>query len=376
MNLPPFHNPALLARAFTHRSYLNEHPDSGEDNERLEFLGDAVLDFVSGSFLYQRYPTMSEGQLTRVRSALVRAERLAALAEKFDLGDQLRMGKGEEETGGRERVSMLGDAFEAVIGALYLDAGLEAVRAFVEPLFAPLAETILQAEHDQDAKSYFQEIAQAEYRHTPRYRTIAAEGPEHERMFTVEVVVGENVFGAGQGRNKNAATQAAARNALERLTPRRLLITGASGYVGGQLMNAARLWTVTGTYFSRPFTPRAGSIATALDLTDFNAARQIMTDARPTAIIHTACSNRGDLSAIISAARNLATLADEQGIRLVHLSTDLVFDGEHAPYPDDAPLRPLMDYGKAKAEAEALVLELCPSAVIVRPSLVWGAQPA
>lgn len=374
MPLPPFRDPTLLQRALTHRSYINEHPDAGEDNERLEFLGDAVLDFIAGSFLFHRYPKMAEGQLTRLRSALVRMEQLAALAEQFELGQALRLGKGEVETGGRTRPSMLADAFEALIGALFLDVGLEVVRKLVEPLFASLTEQILKNENDQDAKSYLQEIAQAEYRHTPAYQVIAAEGLDHERTFTVQVSIGGKVFGTGRGRSKGAATQAAAKDALQHFSPRHLLITGASGYLGAHLLQSTRYWQVTGTYFSRPLASLNGH-GVQLDLTDAEAVQRHFSTLRPTVIIHAACSNRGDLNAIVSAARNVAMMARMLSAHLIHISTDLVFDGEHPPYGETTRPSPVMDYGKAKAEAEAVVTELCPDAVIVRPSLIWGLQP-
>src|SRR5512139_1138569 len=206
--IPSFRDPSLLQRALTHRSYLNEHPEAMEDNERLEFLGDAVLDFVTGAFLYHRYPELQEGRLTRLRAALVRTEQLAVFAQAVGLGPLVRLGRGEEA--GRTRPALLCAAFEAVIGAYFLDAGIGAVRAYVEPLFQPAAEHILSAEKDTDAKSLLQEWAQARRGQTPRYNTLAATGPDHEKKFTVEVRIGEEVFGVGEGPNKQAAAQAAA----------------------------------------------------------------------------------------------------------------------------------------------------------------------
>jgi ribonuclease-3 len=217
MALPHFISRSLLLRALTHRSYVNEHAEAGEDNERLEFLGDAVLDFVIGSFLYHRYPEMDEGGLTRLRSALVNTEQLAALARMIDLGSRLRLGKGEAESGGRNRASLLCDAFEAVIGAYYLDAGLGAVQAYVEPLFAAAAERILVGEKGIDAKSQFQEWAQATLGQTPRYAPVSATGPDHNREYTVEVLVGDESYGSGSGSSKQTATQAAAQAALRRV---------------------------------------------------------------------------------------------------------------------------------------------------------------
>jgi len=159
---------------------------------------------------------------------------------------------------------------------------------------------------------------------------------------------------------------------------KRLLITGGSGYLGSHLIQAAavRGWEVYATYFSQPLAPARG-IAVPLDLRDANAARALLRELRPAAIIHTACSNRdpGNVSAIMPAARHLASAARESGLRFVHISTDLVFDGEHAPYADDSRPAPISDYGRAKAEAECVVAEIDPAAVVVRPSLIWGLDP-
>ena len=217
MTIPDFKDPSLLRRALTHRSYLNEHPDQQTDNERLEFLGDAVLDFVTGAFLYHQYPEMHEGQLTRLRAALVKTEQLAAFAEQLNINDLMLIGKGEQEAGGRKRPSLLCATFEAVIGAYFLDAGIEAARRFVEPLFQPVAQAIVRAESDMDSKSLFQEWAQAELGQTPHYVLVATTGPDHEKEFVMEVRLGEDTYGTGAGRNKRLAAQAAAYDALTRL---------------------------------------------------------------------------------------------------------------------------------------------------------------
>jgi ribonuclease-3 len=212
-----FNDSSLLLRALTHRSYLNEHPDLAlEDNQRLEFLGDAVLDFVTGAWLYHHFPELQEGRLTSLRSALVRTPTLAQFARQIKLGLYLRLGKGEEESGGHERDANLCDAFEALVGALYLDGGLLVVEKFIHPLLQEEADHILTAELDRDPKSRFQEWSQAELGITPRYRTIKATGPDHARTFTIAVYVGEEAYGEGQGRSKQTAAQAAAEAALER----------------------------------------------------------------------------------------------------------------------------------------------------------------
>ena len=211
----PFSNHSLLTRALTHRSYVNEHSDSSEDNERLEFLGDAVLDFVAGEWVYHRFPEMSEGDLTKMRSALVRNDQLATFARHLDLNRALRLGRGELASGGLGRDALLGSAFEAVVGALYLDSGLPAVETFVNPLFEEERESILYEIYDP--KSHLQEWAQSDRMGTPRYETIGASGPDHAKQFEVQVSVGARVVGRGTGSSKRAAEQAAALNALEDL---------------------------------------------------------------------------------------------------------------------------------------------------------------
>ncbi len=212
-----FRNESLLFRALTHRSYLNEHSEVTEDNERLEFLGDAVLDFLVGAMLYNRFPEMQEGPLTRLRASLVRTEQLAELARQIGIGPHIRLGRGEDEAGGREREALLCDVFEAILGGLYLDSGLETVKEFVERLFLPVATQIAREQTDIDAKSYFQEWAQSELNFTPQYVTVSAEGPDHEKTFTVEVRVNGESYGTGTGRSKQAAARAAALDALKRV---------------------------------------------------------------------------------------------------------------------------------------------------------------
>jgi len=213
-----FTDHSLLQRALTHRSYLNEHPEFAlEDNERLEFLGDAVLDFFIGEYLYHRFPEMHEGRLTSLRAALVREETLARFAQQLNLGDYLLMGHGEVESGGRKRPAILCATFEALIGALYLDQGMRAVSEFVLRLVEPEAARILAHDLDKDPKSLLQELSQGEFQLTPAYRTLAIRGPDHAREFTVEVLLGGRVYGRGVGRSKRAAAQEAAAQALRAL---------------------------------------------------------------------------------------------------------------------------------------------------------------
>lgn len=207
----------LLRTALTHRSYLNEHAEvDWDDNERLEYLGDAVLDFMLAESFYLRFPQAREGELTGLRAALVRRDTLARFARQLGMGESLLMGHGEAETGGRGRAATLCAAFEALVGALYLDQGLAAVARFV----MPMVEIEMAAAHaevaDKDPKSRLQELAQGLLGLTPRYRTVKAEGPDHDRTFTVEVSLGEMVCGVGEGHGKQEAAQRAAHAALER----------------------------------------------------------------------------------------------------------------------------------------------------------------
>ena len=204
----------LLSRALTHRSYLNEHLEALEDNERLEFLGDAVLDFIVGAWLYHRYPEMPEGDLTRMRSALVHTEQLAEFAVMIDLGRAMRLGRGESQAGGRERPALLCDTFEAVIGALYLDGGIPAVNHMLEDLLVEAAEDILRNNKNEDPKSLFQEWAQSQGYPAPHYVTVNSYGPDHSKVFEVDVMLNGKSFGTGKGHSKQSAAKAAAQYAL------------------------------------------------------------------------------------------------------------------------------------------------------------------
>lgn len=210
----------LLQLALTHPSYAHEHLEEGGEechNQRLEFLGDAILDFLVAAWLYRQYPDFPEGPLTRLRATLVRTQTLAALAADLGLGEALRLGRGEEENGGRERPANLCDALEAVVGALYLDGGLDQVWPRLEPWFAAEVQAILQADAYVDAKSRFQEWAQAELCITPIYQIVDESGPDHAKTFTAQVLLEDRVAGAGQGSSKRAAEQAAAQVALNAL---------------------------------------------------------------------------------------------------------------------------------------------------------------
>jgi ribonuclease-3 len=210
-----FSNLHILVRALTHRSYVNENSNAVEDNERMEFLGDAVLDFVVGAWAYNHFPEMQEGDLTRMRSALVRTDTLADFARFLDLGPALRLGRGELASGGRERDNLLCATFEALIGALYLDAGIPAVGNFMEPLLSGASIKVIGQVELYDPKSTLQEWAQSNRLGTPRYMTVGSSGPDHAKIFTVEVQVDGKIYGQGAGSSKQTAAQMAAHAALE-----------------------------------------------------------------------------------------------------------------------------------------------------------------
>ena len=210
-----FSDKSLLTRALVHRSALNEQPDLAPcSNERLEFLGDAVLGLVTAEYLYHRFPEYQEGDLTTLRAALVCGETLAQFARRINLGQFLYLSKGEEAAGGRDREANLACAFEALMGAIYLDQGLPVARSFIQRFIEPEIGERMVPVVNKDPKSRLQELVQGEYQRTPRYRTVAEEGPDHAKCFTVEVMMGDRVLGRGTGRSKQAAERAAAEAAL------------------------------------------------------------------------------------------------------------------------------------------------------------------
>ncbi|MCJ7715063.1 MAG: ribonuclease III [Anaerolineales bacterium] len=217
-----YKNLALLTRALTHRSFINENPDAVEDNERLEFLGDAVLDFIVGAWLYHHYPEMPEGDLTLVRTALVRTEQLAEFARMLDLGDALRLGQGEIASGGRTRNALLCAGFEALIGSYYLDQGINAVELFFEPYLVQALDEILIDGHPRDPKSLLQEWSQARGLTPPVYETVNETGPDHEKVFEVKVGVEGIVSGRGKGNSKREASKIAAKDAIDQLAKKNL----------------------------------------------------------------------------------------------------------------------------------------------------------
>ena len=211
-----FNNQEILKQAFTHRSFLNEHKSSkGKHNERLEFLGDAVLELAITNYLYNEYPEKNEGDLTSIRSALVNAQTCAEIAKELEVNDYLLLSKGEAKDIGRARLYILANAMEAIIGAIYVDRGYEEARDFILKNFAPKTSQIVKEELWVDAKSKFQEKAQDVAGVTPSYKTTKEVGPDHDKKFTVGVFIGEKMIAEGEGESKQDAEQSAARNALK-----------------------------------------------------------------------------------------------------------------------------------------------------------------
>lgn len=210
-----FKNPALLKQAFTHRSYLNEnrHLDIGH-NERLEFLGDAVLELVTTDFLYQKYPAKNEGDLTSLRSALVNTITISEVASDLGFNDYLMMSRGESKDTGRARQYILANTFESVVGSIYLDSGYEAANKFISAFLLPKIDDIVARGLWIDAKSKLQELVQDKFSMTPAYETVKESGPDHNKTFTVVVNYGKGKKVEGSGKSKQEAEQDAARNVL------------------------------------------------------------------------------------------------------------------------------------------------------------------
>lgn len=212
-------NTQLYQEAFTHRSYLNENKNlSLSSNERLEFLGDSVLSFIISKWLFKALPQFSEGFLTDLRSNLVKTETLSKIAKKFNLGNYLLLSRGEEKGGGRENNSLLANCFEALIGALFLDQGIEITENFIIKNFQPILKEILKNGEIKDPKSLLQEFSQARFKITPSYRLLATSGPDHNKTFTVGVFLKNKKITSGKGKSKQEAEENAAKLALEKLS--------------------------------------------------------------------------------------------------------------------------------------------------------------
>ena len=214
-----FNDLSLLEQALVHSSYVNENPGvAPASNERLEFLGDAILGFVVAEELYQRFPHLSEGEMTKLRSALVRRDALSRMAKAINLGNYLYLGRGEEASGGRHKPANLAGALEAVIGAISLDQGSATAKNFILRLIDKELNKVLTHGVKADYKSQLQELIQSRQQQTPTYNVIEAVGPDHDRTFTVEVKVGDTVLGRGSGKSKRTAEVKAARSALDYLS--------------------------------------------------------------------------------------------------------------------------------------------------------------
>ena len=214
----PLVDRATALAALTHKSWVNEHRGEGfEDNERLEFLGDAVIDLLVSEYLMTHFPLAREGDLSKLRAAVVDEPGLAGIGRALQIGELLRLGRGEELTGGRDKASLVADAMEAVIAAVFLDGGLAAVHRLIDPFLEEAYSRAVNGSIDRDFKTQLQEQAQARYRSSPRYRVVAEVGPDHSKTFEIEVELRGEVLGRGSGRSKKDAEQAAARLAVEAL---------------------------------------------------------------------------------------------------------------------------------------------------------------
>lgn len=211
-----FKNESKIKQAFIHRSCLNESDKYKESNERLEFLGDSILSFLVSDYLYSHFPMLSEGELTNLRSSIVKTSTLALVAQNLNLGEYLFLSKGEESGGGRKNASLLADTFEAFIGAVYLDLNLKSVKIILDQQLFPLLDEVIKNKTYKDAKSNFQEMVQEETRTSPLYKVIKESGPDHEKKFTVGVFVNNVCYGTGDGRSKQQAETIAASDALEK----------------------------------------------------------------------------------------------------------------------------------------------------------------
>ena len=217
--LPEFINKDLEAIVFTHRSFLNESREAIESNERMEFLGDSILSFVVSSHIYKQYPLLKEGELTSLRSVLTNTQTLYLVSESLGLGSHLRMSKGEEDSGGRTNKTILANTYEAVLGGLFLDGGIDKAREFVTSTILDNQTEFVDEQGLKDPKSKLQEFMQEKYKVSPDYRILGEEGPDHIKMYTSGVFLNNEQVSKGQGRSKQEAEKDAAQNALDVLNP-------------------------------------------------------------------------------------------------------------------------------------------------------------
>lgn len=213
-----FNDPKLITNAFVHKSYLNESSEYSQSNERLEYLGDAVIELLTSKFLFTKYPDYQEGMLTNLRAALVRTTTLSQLAKDLGLNNLLLMSKGEEETGGRENQSILANVSEAFIGSVYLDQGIDPCDHILQEYLFTKIDQIIANNSYKDSKSSLQELAQAKFKETPIYELVSDSGPDHDKIFQMKVLIGDNEYAIGEGKSKQLAQEEAARLTLEMIT--------------------------------------------------------------------------------------------------------------------------------------------------------------
>lgn len=214
MNIPDFKNPKYRTLAFTHRSFLNESKEKIESNERIEFLGDSILSFIVSTYIYEKYPQLKEGELTSLRSVLTNTITLYEVANKLGLGEQLMLSKGEEESGGRKSKTILANTYEAVVGALYLDQGIEASRKFVTESILVNSDEFIDNQGLKDAKSMLQEYMQEHHKTSPEYRILEEFGPDHSKQYTAGVFLNDQLLAKGSGKSKQEAEKEAANATL------------------------------------------------------------------------------------------------------------------------------------------------------------------
>lgn len=217
MKLPKLKNQKLFEEAFTHRSYLNEAKQKISSNERLEFLGDSILSFVVSNYLFENYPDFDEGTLTNVRSLMVNTKSLSSLAQELNIGTLLKLSRGEEESMGRENETLLENSFEAFIGALFLDQGIDAVKDFLNKILLNKTQELMKKKTFKDPKSILQEMVQARKKSSPTYKVLEEQGPAHIKTFKVGVYINGTLAGVGIGKSKQISESLAAKNALERI---------------------------------------------------------------------------------------------------------------------------------------------------------------
>ncbi|MCL5090454.1 MAG: ribonuclease III [Patescibacteria group bacterium] len=204
-----------MDEVFTHRSYLNEAGKGTQSNERLEFLGDSILSFIVSSYIFRNYPNLKEGELTNLRSVLTNTQTLYRISKDLGIGKYLKLSKGEEESGGRESVTILADTLEALIGGLYMDQGIDKAYDFVEEILLKNIDNIMKIEELKDPKSRLQEIIQEKHKISPTYKILKEEGPDHLKLYTVGVYLSDKLLATGTGRSKQEAEKGAAKIALE-----------------------------------------------------------------------------------------------------------------------------------------------------------------